>query len=87
MTWAYGIKKEVYDCMLKEQQGVCSICKKSETALGSGGTRRPLSVDHCHESGRVRGLLCSKCNTAIGLMDDDKTRLRIAAQYLERYEQ
>jgi len=45
----------------------------------------PLSVDHCHATGRIRGLLCAKCNQAIGLMKDNPIFLRRAADYVERH--
>ena len=75
----YGITVAEYDTMLKSQNGVCLICG------GEPGTKRSkrLHVDHCHETGRVRGLLCQKCNHMIGLSGDDPDVLRIAALYLE----
>ncbi len=64
------------------QEGKCLICRMKETCKFKGVVRR-LSVDHCHESGRVRGLLCMNCNIAIGKMRDDPNLLREAAMYLE----
>lgn len=49
------------------------------------GNVRNLAVDHCHENGHVRGLLCSSCNTAIGLLRDDPAILRSAIAYLEKH--
>jgi hypothetical protein len=74
----YGITREEYDRMFAEQNGVCKICKEPEFHMG-----RLLSVDHCHETGKVRGLLCNSCNRGIGLFVDDPERLRKAATYLE----
>ena len=60
----YGITVKDYDRMFEEQNGVCWICGKAETT--NSGT---LHVDHNEESGKVRGLLCGRCNRAIGLLD------------------
>lgn len=71
---------------LESQDGVCAICKKEETATGRlTGMPRAYAVDHCHTTGKVRGLLCSKCNTGIGSLGDDVSRLRSAIAYLERH--
>ena len=79
----YGLSIAEFEQMLTSQNGVCAICRHPEKR------RYRLSVDHDHESGRVRGLLCSQCNFAIGLMSDEPGRLIAAAQYLtaslERY--
>ena len=80
----YGISSEYYSQMLLEQNGVCKICRKHETYKHRGVPKR-LSVDHCHKTSRIRGLLCSKCNINIGRFGDDPLRLRAAADYLERY--
>lgn len=73
----YGITKKEYLIMYEDQQGNCKICGKNESEQ-----KQRLHIDHCHAAGIVRGLLCSKCNTALGLMDDDIDRLEIAKQYL-----
>ena len=62
-------------------RGACDICGKSENP---GGRFNEFHIDHCHDSNRVRGLLCAACNTVLGLMGDDPARLRAAADYLER---
>lgn len=63
----------------------CDICGSVETWKGQTlGRVNPLSIDHCHETGRVRGLLCAQCNHAIGNMRDDPDLLKRAAEYLER---
>lgn len=72
-----------YSEMLKNQNGVCLICKSPETALDYRGKVRSLSVDHCYTTGRVRGLLCRDCNTTLGKFSDDPIRFRRAAEYLE----
>lgn len=60
----YGISKQAFDEMLEQQKGLCKLCSQKETQKTSG-TLRDLSVDHDHLTGRVRGLLCSKCNLYI----------------------
>lgn len=75
----YGINAERYEAMLTQQGGGCAICGVPQ------GSRRGerLAVDHCHHSGRVRGLLCANCNRGIGLLEDRPERLRRAAEYLD----
>jgi Recombination endonuclease VII/HNH endonuclease len=79
----FGISIGTYEQMLDVQGGVCACCKKPETQMRNGKLKW-LAVDHCHDVLIVRGLLCSSCNMAIGLMGDDPDRLRAAADYLER---
>lgn len=81
----YGITPEQYEAMLTAQDGKCAICGEGEPAAhGRTGRQFRLSVDHDHSTGRVRGLLCQKCNRAIGLMGDNTETLRRALDYLER---
>lgn len=80
----YGKSLEWYEEVLTSQDGVCAICREPETAIDRlSGLPRNLAVDHCHSRGHVRGLLCSKCNTALGAFKDDPVRLRAAISYLE----
>jgi Recombination endonuclease VII len=72
----YGISVEEYAALLAAQHDVCAICKKKD--------RKRLSVDHCHDTRTVRGLLCTKCNLGLGYFDDDPERLRAAIAYLKR---
>lgn len=70
----YGITLKEYKQLLKEQNGVCKIC---------GGTcKKDLHVDHCHDTGEIRGLLCVRCNVALGHFQDDITLLQKAIEYL-----
>lgn len=68
----YGITDAEYKRMREEQGDRCAICGKD----------RPLVVDHCHDTGKVRGLLCNKCNSAIGYLGDDPTVIERAATYV-----
>jgi hypothetical protein len=76
----YRMTLDDYDRMLSDQNGVCAICGGPQDWKG----RTLLNVDHCHDTGRVRGLLCHRCNTAIGLMKDDVVRLQSAINYLNK---
>jgi len=69
--------------MLEKQGGVCAVCKRPETARNQYGIKR-LAVDHDHETGKVRGLLCSKCNTGLGALDDNTGRLQACINYLNK---
>lgn len=75
----YGITWDDYDRMLEEQDGRCAICLKSDPGMGRG----VWSIDHDHETGRVRGLLCGYCNTALGKFEDNIANLTRAQAYLE----
>lgn len=79
---AYGITLEDFDRMFAEQDGKCAVCRKAET-MTRHGKIETLSVDHCHETNVVRGLLCTNCNNGIGRFGDDAARLRAAADYLD----
>ena len=81
----YDITVEEYEALLKKQGGVCAICGEDEpNEHGRTRTKLRLAVDHCHDTSRVRGLLCQKCNRAIGLLGDSVELLRKAIDYLER---
>ncbi len=78
----YGITLEDYDNMLKEQGGCCAICGSSDSKCHG---RMNFAVDHCHETGKVRGLLCNDCNRALGLFQDSSEILDKAVKYLETH--
>lgn len=81
----YGIGIKEYEALHKIQSGLCAICDKPETAIDRHSKKpRRLAVDHCHTTGRIRGLLCTACNTGIGTLEDDVDRLRRAIHYLQR---
>lgn len=73
----YGITLEIYEQIFKDQEGRCAICKELP------GKKR-LNVDHCHETGKVRGLLCTNCNHALGAFKDKPEHLDAGAAYLRR---
>lgn len=73
----YKLTLDEYSDMLERQGHGCAICRKT-----SNGRR--LSVDHCHETGNIRGLLCDASNTSIGKFENNPDRLRVAIAYLER---
>jgi hypothetical protein len=83
MRETYGIDPSRYWRMLKEQDGKCAICRQEQSARHASGTIYRLSVDHCHDTGRVRGLLCNNCNRAIGLLKDRVDLLKSAIDYLK----
>jgi hypothetical protein len=80
-TRRYDITVEGYRDLFDQQCGVCAICKQPETRVAKG-TICTLSVDHDHETGRVRGLLCDKCNRGLGMFQEDMERLQSAINYL-----
>lgn len=76
----YGLSYRQYQDLLEKQGGACALCRG---AWKGWATKEGPHVDHCHTTGRVRGLLCGDCNTAIGRFGDDPVLLRAAAAYLE----
>ena len=82
----YGIDSAQYYKMLEDQEGKCAICK-SDSNNTSHQSKNKMFIDHCHTTGQVRGLLCSKCNHALGLFDDDTENLKSAISYLAKFEE
>ena len=78
----YGLTREKYDEMFRNQGGVCAICKQEPTGTGPGTAN--LHVDHDHKTNEIRGLLCNKCNHAIGLLNEDQVIFLSAYDYLSR---
>ena len=76
----FGVTLDQYNFMLESQNGVCAICN-----LHTEKEKRMLAVDHCHKTGKIRGLLCRFCNQAIGQFNDDIQRLDNAINYLKKY--
>jgi len=76
---AYGITEDEYDGMLAQQQGGCAICGRPDPGRH---LQTFFSIDHCHTSGAVRGLLCHPCNLGIGYLQDNPEIMRAAADYV-----
>ena len=70
----YNLSPEEYETFLTEQDNKCQICETREP---------PLAIDHCHDTGKVRGLLCRKCNLGLGMFKDDFKLVSKAASYLD----
>lgn len=83
---SFGITIDQYELMFNFQGGLCAICRKPETIMDRGKIRR-LAVDHCHATGKIRGLLCGKCNKAIGLVDENLLVLSAMSEYLLKHQQ
>jgi len=75
----YGITGEQFEEMYKAQDGKCKICNIKSNA------KRTLHIDHCHETGKIRGLLCHGCNTALGAFKEDPDLLMKAIEYLRSF--
>lgn len=73
----YGLSADEYIKMHEKQDGKCAICKKEPS------TKRGLHIDHCHKTGKVRGLLCHNCNIGIGNFSHDSDLLSTAIEYLK----
>lgn len=82
----FNISFEEYEQMLSKQDGKCAICNEKETIKQKTGKVRSLSIDHCHTTGKVRGLLCTNCNGGLGFFKDNKKLLRNAIKYLKENE-
>lgn len=78
----FGITLDDYNMMLEQQNYVCKICHCPETATHKNEKIKELAVDHCHDTGKVRGLLCDRCNHLLGLAKDSKNLLLNAIKYL-----
>jgi hypothetical protein len=79
----YGLSRAEYLALLARQNGLCALCGRPPVKLHRGGTH--LAVDHDHETGAVRGLLCTNCNTGLGCFRDDSDLLGRAIEYLRRH--
>ena len=71
----FGMSEDDYKEMLEYQDGLCAICETK--------TKYRLCVDHCHTTGRIRGLLCRRCNSALGMLGDNEEGLRKAFEYVK----
>ena len=73
----FGLTQETWDALFEAQGKVCAICKTPDPDSARG-----WHTDHCHSTGKVRGILCKRCNTTLGLMRDNTTYLANAIEYL-----
>lgn len=81
LIYKYGITEEQFNVMNDEQQGLCKSCGQPETRKNT----KNLAVDHNHKTGEVRGLLCQRCNTALGLLDEDPKRIEALLGYINSF--
>ena len=79
----FGITLEEYNSMLDLQGGVCAICQKVDSRTRMDGTPLALAIDHDHETGEVRGLLCSRCNMSVGALGDSHESIMRVVEYLK----
>lgn len=77
----FNLTIEDYDQILDGQKGVCAICREPERAITKYGFIKRLAVDHNHKTGKIRGLLCTRCNVKIGVLENKSWRL-LAEKYL-----
>ena len=81
----YGLEKEDFERMRDEQENKCKICDMEfmrELQDRMKERQYAPNIDHCHDSGKIRGLLCNNCNTGLGLFKDSKKNLQSAIDYL-----
>jgi hypothetical protein len=82
--WAYGLEPSAFESLLSSQNGQCAICNVLlDQSFGRHHKPNKLVVDHCHSTGKVRGLLCTMCNKGIGLLKDDPALIESALLYLK----
>lgn len=81
--YKYGISSGEVEQMYKDQNGLCKICNiEMDTAITNYNSKTRQVIDHCHSTNKVRGLLCTRCNQALGLFRDDPEILRQAILYV-----
>lgn len=85
LAYKYGVTEEWYQEMWALQGGACASCGQPETAKSKTGELKMLAVDHDHGTGESRALLCQKCNTALGLLNDDEDVIEALLRYRRRY--
>ena len=78
----YGISAENWQMLYERQGGLCALCR----VPGRTGRHGILSVDHCHETGRIRGLLCTPCNSAIGILGESRERIARVLAYVSGFD-
>lgn len=78
----YNLTIEKFLLLVKKQNNKCAICSNGETNKHKNGLIKNLSVDHCHKTGKIRGLLCGNCNRGLGMFKDEIYLLQKAKEYL-----
>lgn len=83
----YGITPDEYNRMLREQSNLCAICARPfpEPDDKTAPKRFVPHIDHCHVTGKVRGLLCGGCNTALGMFCEDPITMELAIEYVRKH--
>lgn len=79
----FGVDLEWYEKQFKKQNYSCAICQTKTNKTVGDRQFWNFSVDHCHDSGKIRGILCNNCNRALGLFQDNPELLKKAASYVE----
>ena len=80
----FNMSIKEYNVIFLKQKGKCRICNKAETMKSLNGEIKWLACDHNHNTGKIRGLLCSSCNTGLGKMGDSIKNLKSAIEYLKK---
>lgn len=80
----YGIDEAAYNRLFKEQNGRCAICRQEESIIRNG-RKINLAIDHSHSKGNIRGLLCKRCNTVLGSLEDNIDLFKSAINYLSKH--
>jgi hypothetical protein len=84
LQYGYNITTEKYMTMLQEQNNVCAICKQPETVIDRrNNILKALCIDHSHKTGKIRKLLCQRCNTALGLLQENFETAQNLAKYIK----
>lgn len=76
----FGISIDDYNYMFADQNGCCAICNRHQSQF-----KKRFAVDHCHDTDKIRGLLCGNCNTALGLLKEDEFRLVSMIEYIQTH--
>lgn len=85
LKYMYGLTYEKYEDILKSQKNKCAICGCNEFEKRWTSTKLPFAVDHCHDVGKIRGLLCDNCNVMLGHAQNNVTILKNAIKYLNKF--
>jgi hypothetical protein len=81
LMYEYGMTPDIFEALVEKQDNRCATCGKH----GHETQRKRLFVDHCHDTGKIRGLLCQQCNTALGMVDDSIEKLSALISYLREH--